>query len=100
MNKSIITYFFMILFGALIFAPAIIMAIDDSADLSCFYSISEEEEENKGNEKNKVLDLIISMSLLDAIIFSKLKACNTCFYEFKNYCKPQLNHISPPPEFS
>ena len=92
MNKTTIAIFFSILFVALITAPTIITAIDDTVDISIFYSITEEENENikLPFPENNVNDLT-----------NAFKSETNAFlgYYFKNYPKPHLNLISPPPEF-
>lgn len=93
MYKKAISIFFTILFLGLITAPSIIMAIDDSVDISVFYSISEEEEESKN------LKIFPSFGDLD-YSFSEFFKYNTYLgYRYKIYPKPHLNLISPPPEF-
>jgi hypothetical protein len=93
MLKKTISIFFTVVFLGLISAPSIIVVIDDSIDISILYSLSEEEEENKNlevivsenNENTKSLDY--------SLIFENAR------YHFKNYPKPHLNLISPPPDF-
>ncbi|MCF7559447.1 hypothetical protein L3X39_02270 [Sabulilitoribacter multivorans] len=92
MNKRAIAIFFSILFGALITAPTIVSAIDDSVDISIFYSIAEEENENlklpfPDNNFNEFVKIF------------KIESNKHLGYYFKNYPKPHLNLISPPPEF-
>ncbi|WP_194241961.1 hypothetical protein [Winogradskyella eckloniae] len=85
--------FFTIIFMALISAPTIISSLDDSIDITCFYSISEEEE----NSNTKLLfdkDHTIAESLFEDQIDTVFIA-----YTFKQYAKPHLNLISPPPDF-
>lgn len=92
MNKKAIAIFFSILFGALITAPTIVSAIDDSVDISIFYSIAEEENEN--------LKLPFpDNSFNDFVKVFKIESNKYLGYCFKNYPKPHLNLISPPPEF-
>ncbi len=90
----------MIFFVVLISAPAVIFAIDDSIDLSSFYSISEEEVEKQDNEKNKELKDIKSFEFLTSTLHSESKVCSASFYELRIYSKPYLNLFSPPPKFS
>lgn len=98
MIQKLTAIFFLMIFAALITAPSVVMAIDDTIDISCFYTINEEEEE-KGHEiaKEGKIFYAESMHLLDYIKgFDKRKQH---VYFFKNYPKPHLNLISPPPEF-
>lgn len=92
MLKKAISIFFTVLFMGLVSAPTIIVAIDDSIDISVLYSLSEEEEENKN------LELLVSESDedSDSLLFSfRLK--NSGYYVDK-YPKPHTSLIVPPPE--
>ncbi|WP_289044600.1 hypothetical protein [uncultured Olleya sp.] len=77
----------------LITAPSIIVAIDDSVDMSEFYSLSEEEEENKN------VSLIFIVQDLEDSLSEHSDDDNILEYFSKSYPKPHLNLISPPPEF-
>ncbi|WP_246277468.1 hypothetical protein [Winogradskyella ursingii] len=85
--------FFTILFVALLSAPTIITSFDDSIDISFFYSLSEEEE----NEKN--FKLVFETDSDSEIFFDAKKRKGKGIYKFKKYPKPHLNLVSPPPEF-
>ena len=96
MRKKVIAIFFTTLFMALITAPAVILALNDSFDTSIFYSVTEEEE--SGKYKN--LFSPFSLNGNDQISqFSQIEDTNFS-YQFKHYPKPHLNLISPPPELS
>jgi len=96
MQKNISSIFLTLIFVAFMMAPTIIRLIDDSIDISVVYTTSEEE---KGGEKIKEIE----------VLFSEVKHCldeemlslnnSTSYYYFKNYLKPHLNLISPPPEY-
>ncbi|MDO7173484.1 hypothetical protein [Mariniflexile sp. AS56] len=94
MIRKAVAIFFTTLFMALIMAPSVIVVLDDSIDTSIFYSIAEEEE----NGKTKKLVSPFSLLNSDSIIGFKLKTQRFFSYQFKNYPKPHLNLISPPPE--
>jgi hypothetical protein len=96
MFKKAIATFFLTLFMALITAPSIIVVLDDSTDISIFYSITEEEE----NSKTKHLELVVlTLEHNDYSLLKDFKSkFNTRYYN-KTYLKPHLNLISPPPEF-
>lgn len=92
-SKYRIAVILTILFMALITAPTIILSLDDTYDVSCFYSINEEEE----NENLKLVFEKISLDpefLIEDNVNSHLIG-----YTFKHYPKPHLNLISPPPDF-
>ena len=94
MYKKTLAFFFTILFLALIILPSVIIAVDDSIDTSILYSMAEEEE----NVKSKNLVFPFSIQSNDALTSLKLKTHLFFNYQFKNYPKPHLNLISPPPE--
>lgn len=79
-------------------APTVITIVDDSIDISLFYAVSEEEE--NGVEKNKVDEVLILKSNTSESFFVSKKTKQNTAYFFKNYQKPHLNLISPPPDLS
>lgn len=81
---------------ALIVAPTVIIAIDDSVDTSIFYSITEEEE--TGKVKNVVSPYYLQPD--GSSSYTELKKYQYIGYFFKTYPKPHLNLISPPPEIN
>ncbi|MFV9551702.1 hypothetical protein [Algibacter sp. PT7-4] len=94
MKKQITAIFFLVLFMGLIAAPSVIVVLDDSVDTSIFYSIAEEEE--SGKSKNLLSPF--SMACNDYLSSISLKKLQRFGYYFKNYPKPHLNLISPPPD--
>jgi hypothetical protein len=70
--------------------------VDDSVDISMFYSLSEEEE--KGHETVKNVEIIPSDFNYAYLLFASKLNSNTTGYNYKKYPKPHLNLISPPPE--
>ncbi|MFD2915146.1 hypothetical protein [Psychroserpens luteus] len=92
MNRKIIAILFSVLFVALITAPSIIIAIDDSVDVSIFYSVTEEEEK-------ETLKVFPMNELDEEDYFLTSNSNDNLGYFFKNYLKPHLNIISPPPDF-
>jgi len=97
MYKNSIAILFTVLFMAIIIAPTIVVAIDDSIDVSILYGCTEEEE--KESEKNKTFELISSNCKNNSLSFSVSKNELLLGYRFKNYPKPHLNLVYPPPEF-
>ncbi len=89
--KNIISIFFTVIFLAFLTAPAVIVMVDNSVDVSCFYSVSEEEKENGTN-------VFFHINLSQQTNFSLAKSINNDEYYFKKYSTPHLNIISPPPE--
>ena len=95
MLKNTIAIFFTVLLMSLTAAPTIVSMVDDSVDISMFFSTSEEEEK----ETKSLEDLKILFSESNASIHSVLPKPNNVFrYQYKKYTKPHLNLISPPPE--
>ncbi len=97
MSRNIISICLSILFLGYTLAPTILTLIDDSADVSMFYTASEEEEK-KGSEKDKEIEILLfdlHNNELDAVSSNEE---NNLRYYFKKYPKPHLNLISPPPE--
>lgn len=94
MFKKSVSIFFTVVFLGLISAPSIIVAIDDSIDISILYSLSEEEEGNKN------LEVVSSQDQEEINPFQSLLKFQNLGYQFKTYPKPHLNLVSPPPEFN
>ncbi|MGB6267629.1 MAG: hypothetical protein WBF67_01350 [Olleya sp.] len=99
MTKNITAIFFLMVFAFLISAPTVIMAIDDTTDISYFYSITEEEENNNTSKKISELNVHASDNMIDLESLYFSNRGNSLQYRFKTYNKPHLNLISPPPEF-
>lgn len=97
MSKRIVSLLLSSLFLLFLTAPTVIVMIDDSIDISSFYASSEEEE--KGSEKNKEKELLFFELDTTDLDFASSEVENNLGYYFKNYPKPHLNLISPPPEF-
>lgn len=94
MYKKGIALSFVVLFMSLLVAPSLIAAFDDSIDISVFYSLSSEEEENCNTKIASHFTFDKNECLVD-ISFQPDKVFG---YQFKNYPKPHLNLISPPPD--
>lgn len=93
MYKKGIAISFIVIFMSLIAAPSIIAAFDDSIDTSVFYSITEEEEHSKSK-----IETHFSSDTNDALTDINLQTKRFFSYQFKNYSKPHLNLVSPPPD--
>lgn len=90
MKKQTIAILLTVLFMALISAPSIIVAIDDSVDTSMFYGITEEE--------NQTFKLTLTKGFGELQNFFVTPNKQYSGYQHKTYPKPHLNLISPPPE--
>ena len=98
MLRQLISIFFITLFMVSVTAPSIVLIIDDSMDVSFFYDLSEEEEE-KGNEKNKEFEIIVLTTPAVADDYFTSENEENLGHHFKSYSKPHLNLLSPPPEY-
>ncbi|WP_299550724.1 hypothetical protein [Seonamhaeicola sp.] len=98
MSRQVISIFFSLVFVSFLVAPSIIVLVDDSVDISIFYTSSEEEE--KGNEKNKDVEKLFFESLCADTAFTFSNMESELEYYYKKYAKPHLNLISPPPELT
>jgi hypothetical protein len=96
MYKNKIAVFFSILFLTFIIAPTIVTMIDSSIDISFIYSSSEEESENLKGEKEK---LVFSTLNINEYNFSSTKRVSALTHVNKNYTKPHLGMVFPPPEY-
>ncbi len=91
-SKLNIAIFFTIIFVGLISAPTIILAFDNSVDVSSFYSINEEEEHH-----HVKLVFENSIEVVNALVLLRLST-QSIGYPFKTYSKPHLNLRLPPPQ--
>lgn len=92
-SRYIIAISFTMLFMVLISAPTIILSFDDSVDVSVFYSISEEEE----NEDSYVV--FVNFVPASEVLLEDSTHFRRIGYYFNYYSKPTLSLISSPPEF-
>lgn len=97
MSRQFISVLFSIVFLAFIAGPTIIVLVDDSVDISIFYTSAEEEE--KGNEKNKDVEKIVFNPHFASIYIAAVNPTDELGYIHKKYSKPHLNLVSPPPEY-
>ena len=97
MNRSLVSIFLSTLFLVFLSAPAVISFVDQSIDVSVFYSNSEEEENGQETNTNKEVLIFESHGFTSYNYSNKNKSALEYYY--KNYTKPHLNLISPPPEF-
>jgi|SRR5690606_3908823 len=93
MYRRGIAVIFVLLFMSLIVAPSIIAVFDNSIDTSIFYSSAEEEEHSKSK-----IETHFTSNNNDALKDIDLQSSKSFSYQFKNYPKPHLNLISPPPD--
>ena len=97
MYKNKIAVFFSIVFLSFIIAPTVITLVDNSIDVSFIYSNSEEESENLKIGKEK---LVVSSININEFNFSATEKDSVLIHKNKNYTKPYLSMVFPPPEYS
>jgi len=95
MHKNKIAVFFSIVFLTFIIAPTVITVVDSSVDISFIYSNSEEESSSKQAEKIKI---VLSPLKISEFVFSSTEKISTAIHTDKNYTKPYINTVFPPPE--
>ncbi|TYA74345.1 hypothetical protein [Seonamhaeicola marinus] len=98
MTRRLICIFFTVVFVAFLTAPTILTIIDNDIDVSVFYASPEEEE--KGNEKNKDYEKLFFETPLTESTFAQKETEDHLEYVYKNYPKPHLNFIAPPPDLT
>jgi hypothetical protein len=98
MFKHLVSAFFLILFLAFIAAPTIIHTVDDTIDISSFYSISEEEE--RGHETIKNFEIKLCETEKFCISIVELEKEKSYASYVKNYIPYTIECVSPPPKLS
>lgn len=76
--------------------PTLVVALDDTVDVLMLFSVNEEEE----SSKSKTFEVVHTSEDDECDVLQGLKVKVNSKYCFKNYSKPHLNLISPPPEHS
>lgn len=77
-------------------APLVIASIDDSIDISVILSLTDQEEK-EGNEIKDIEVLVSELNHFNTKTKFSVNRNNPGYY-FKDYSKPHLNIISPPPQ--
>lgn len=79
--------------------PTVISLVDDSLNLAFFLDMNEEEE-NKGKEGAKDLEIkIYSSENLDALFLNGIQKKKNVRFQSKNYTSEYKKNTTPPPEF-
>jgi len=93
-----IALFFTLLFSSIIITPGIICLVDDNQDITFFLDMNEEEE-NKGKESEKNLELKIDFSEeFSDYILSGIQKKKNIIFKSKNYTSEYSKITTPPPE--
>lgn len=96
MSKNAGSIILSIIFVLFLSGPTIISMVDDSVDISIFYSITEEEE--KVSKITKTFEVLHNKNTNSVSNFFLKERVHNQRYFFKKYPKPHLNLVSPPPE--
>lgn len=97
MSKLIFTYLFSFILLASIIAPTYISLSDSNCEITAMADFGEEEE-NKGKESAKDLEVKIYYSNENESIFVDLEKKKRMSFYSKNYTSLYKKLISPPPE--
>ncbi|WP_084399534.1 hypothetical protein [Pseudotamlana agarivorans] len=97
MSRHFVSIVLSVIFLGFITAPTIIQLVDESVDISFFYSYTEEEEKGPTKNVNKEIVVLGDSNNESGFLFSSNE--NNMGYVFKNYAKPPINLVSPPPDF-
>lgn len=98
MFKHLVSSFFLILFLGFIAAPTIIHSVDDTIDISFFYSITEEEE--RGHQTFKIFEVKLSETEKFCLSLFELEKERSYASYVKNYIPYAIECVSPPPKLS
>lgn len=99
MNKSITAILFSILFVSFTMAPSVLAVVDDSYDISILIS-SAEEEENKGEEKVKDIEVEVPLIEITVSTVYRNNLLKHLIYHSDNYNSLVKELVSPPPEIN
>ncbi|MCX7551180.1 hypothetical protein [Xanthomarina sp. F2636L] len=96
MKKTTISLCFTIIFTSFISVPLIITIIDESVDISMFYSVNEGK--NYSNNEIKHKELIFLDGYSSEMIVIKLQLMKPLDFNFIDYSRRSLETSLPPPE--
>lgn len=97
MFKNVLALILSSIFILVVVMPTVIIALDDSVDVSIFYNNSEEEKD-KSQEKNIDKDFIPSQDNIVLKVNTKAFEKSSLYYYFKAYKKPHIKLTFPPPK--
>jgi hypothetical protein len=94
-----IALFFTLLFSILLITPSVISLIDDSQYIAFFLDMNEEEE-NKGKETSKDLEIKFhSTESFGTLLLNGIQKKKNVRFGSKNYTSEYPKRTTPPPEF-
>lgn len=96
MSRHFVSIVLTVIFLGFVSAPTIVQLVDDSIDISLFFSYAEEEEKGATKSLNKEIVVPKDSDHESGFLFSSHES--NMGYVLKNYAKPHLNLVSPPPD--
>ncbi|MFY0628745.1 MAG: hypothetical protein JXR05_00110 [Flavobacteriaceae bacterium] len=99
MTKVLITYFFSLILIASIITPTYFTLLEGKCEISTLVDMGEDEE-NKGKESKKDLEVKIYYSLNNSLFYKDLEKKKRIRFYSKNYTSYYKKQVSPPPEFT
>lgn len=94
-----IAFFFTLLFSILLITPVVTSLVDDSQDIAFFFDINEEEE-NKGKEVPKDLEIkTYPTEYFGSFLLNGIQKKKNVRFKFKKYTSEYPKNTTPPPEF-
>lgn len=97
MSKRLVSNFFLFIFTVFIAAPTVISIVEQTYDVSIFFSVTEEE--NKVNETVKLFEVKLNDADKFHFAFLDFEKEKTYASYLKTYAASTIECISPPPEF-
>jgi len=99
-NRKKIAAIFLVMFSLFVFTPTITVLINSEVDVSMFYSVVEEEEENAENHKPTKEQFIRKTHDLGLYMILSNKENQLGYHREKDYAFVLRDQFCPPPELS
>ena len=87
------------MFSTALITPVVISLFDDAQDVAFFLDMNEEEE-NKGNETSKNLEVKINTTeQFGSLVLNRIQKKKNVSFQSKTYTSEYPKNTTPPPEF-
>ena len=97
--KVKIALFFVLVFSVSLITPVVISLFDDAQDVAFFLDMNEEEE-NKGKEASKNLEVKINTTeQFSSLFLNRIQKKKNVSFQSKTYTSEYPKNTTPPPEF-
>lgn len=97
--KVKIALFFVLVFSVSLITPVVISLFDDAQDVAFFLDMNEEEE-NKGKEASKNLEVKINPTeQFSSLFLNRIQKKKNVSFQSKTYTSEYPKNTTPPPEF-